>query len=70
MEAASEKFKEFERKDAQLQMDIKHTKTKLKKVEAKIDSDAANIKVRQTLGQGLDGVWVWGKPGGWDVAGG
>lgn len=61
MEAASERFKEFERKDAQLQMDIKHTKTKLKKVEAKIDSDAANIKVRQMLGQG----WARGWAGAW-----
>ena len=45
LEEAQESFKKFERKDAQLTMELSHVKQKLKKTEAKIESDTANIKV-------------------------
>ena len=46
LEGAQESFKKFERRDAQLTMELKHTKEKLKKTEGKIGADAANMQVR------------------------
>lgn len=45
-EAAEESFKGFERRDAQLQMELKHANGKLKKLVAKMESDVGTVKVR------------------------
>ena len=47
-EAAEESFKGFERKDAQLQMELKHANGKLKKLVAKMEADVGNVKVSGT----------------------
>ena len=43
LEAASSEFKEFERKDIKYREDIKHMKTKLKKLEDKSNKDASRL---------------------------
>ena len=43
-EAAEESFKGFERKDAQLQMELKHANGKLKKLVTKMEVDVSNVK--------------------------
>ena len=53
LEVAQENFKGFERKDAQLNMELGHVKQKLRKTEAKIESDAGNMKV------GNSNIWVY-----------
>ena len=45
LEKAEETFKEFERKDIKLREDMKHLKTKLKKLSDKIAKDAVKVQV-------------------------
>ena len=45
MDKAEEAFKEFERKDIKLREDMKHLKTKLKKLTDKIAKDATKLQV-------------------------
>ena len=53
LEVAQENFKGFERKDAQLNMELGHVKQKLRKTEAKIESDAGNMNVGNSDRLGL-----------------
>ncbi len=45
LERAHEEFKSFERKDIKLREDIKHLKTKGKKLKDKLQKDAAKAQV-------------------------
>ena len=51
LEKADKEFKEFERKDIKYREDLKHTKTKLKKLQEKLTKDLAKMEVGLLLTQ-------------------
>jgi structural maintenance of chromosome 4 len=54
LEAATGEFKEFERKDIKYREDLKHLKSKLKKVEDKSAKDAAKLSAVEAEGAALE----------------
>ena len=53
LDAANERFKEYERKDVKLREDIKHLSAKHKKLADKLAKDVARTEVKASLSVAL-----------------